>query len=1233
MNPANVLLQQVHAGQESGDRSQEPGKSAPHSSLLAPLSFIPKIADFGLAKRLDDASGLTQTGAVLGTPSYMAPEQAEGRHHDIGPGTDVYALGAILYEMLTGRPPFKGATFVETIDQVRTAEPVPPGRLQNKTPPDLETICLKCLEKNAGKRYPSAGALADDIECFLQRKPIQARPASLRERTVKWAKRRPVAAALLAVCLGAGLSLLALGVQLWRTNHDLDDTLAAVKTEAFNTGQFLYAADMRLVHQQWLRGDIPAMLPLLERHQPKAGQPDRRGFEWHYLKRLAASSEPWTLRAHHGAVLCVAYAPDGQILATADEYGDIFLWDLTTRSIRAKLTGHAGAVRRLTFLADGKTLTSFGADRLLRLWDVGAGTEKGRIAKAGAGDMLLSPNGSWLAAAFDDDSIKIWDLSNAKAATLLHQKDPRYDGSVHDLAFSPNCEGLAASVGRDTIRQWHLTNAFADSFYQLGSPGVAVAYSPSGSCVAVAMLDGSVARFAAPLVYLDSIAGPPRTAQCLALSPGDYPLATGGEDGCVRVWLHQGNVPKEVFRGHSGRICAVAFAPDGQTLASAGADGTVKLWPLGHGQDAQPLQTPLVSAGAFAVSGDGRTVAVSCADAKVHLVDVGTARTRAVLPHGNQTVITLAAMAAAGDTLALAGDKGLKVWNITSGQELASLPLPDGTRCLAVAPDGRSVAVNMHNGETRVWEAASLKQRVLFPPNNAWSYALAFSRDGSSLATATDDAPPFRWWDIRTGAERMPRSEFPRANAFNLALSHDGRLAAIVFNEKGTSYEACDVVVWDMIKNERLFGFSTENKRVMSVAFSPDDKTLAVSQGDAVKLWDVPSGTARVHWRAHTHRIDKVAFTPDGRTLVTSCGIDGTVKFWDLKTFEFRQPEGQPVAPVHALTFSPDGQTLIVAGGNMPHKVFEEIYLPTGTRLAKTERLQSRTLDDVTLWNTSDGAARAPLAKISGLGARCLALTPDGQTILTGSVGGTIRLRNLSENQAQAMPLFATAADRNYWEVIERGKALKLISPNYSEAVRAVAVSPNGKWFATASAPERVQLWDLATRQVRHVLDKHAEVACVAFTRDGAKLAANDGGHVQFWDVVTGRKLERLEAHKTALTCLAFSADGAMLATAAKDRQVRLWNMASLVKKGDLIGHTDDVAALAFSPDNKTLASAGRDGSVRLWHTWSAQAMATLERHSGVVHALAFSPDGQTLVSGGESSSDVGEVFFWRTRK
>jgi serine/threonine-protein kinase len=218
------------------------------ANVLLTRDGTPKIADFGLAKRLDAPHGPTQAGAVLGTPSYMAPEQADGRNRDVGPWTDVYALGAILYEALTGRPPFRGETTLETLEQVRTQEPVPPRRLRPKLPRDLEAVCLTCLEKDPKRRYPGAAELAEDLRSFLAGRPLTVRPVGSLGRAAKWARRQPAVAALAGACALA-LAAMALG-GAWFTARLSEERDRARDQEHRAEAQRQVAEDERKAAQQ-----------------------------------------------------------------------------------------------------------------------------------------------------------------------------------------------------------------------------------------------------------------------------------------------------------------------------------------------------------------------------------------------------------------------------------------------------------------------------------------------------------------------------------------------------------------------------------------------------------------------------------------------------------------------------------------------------------------------------------------------------------------------------------------------------------------------------------------------------------------------------------------------------------------------------------------------------------------------------------------------------------------------
>ncbi len=334
----------------------------------------PHVTDFGLAKRLDEESSLTQAGAIVGTPSYMAPEQAQAAT-DLSTAVDVYGLGAVLYELLTGRPPFKGETALETVMKARSQAPAAPRNMAADVDPDLETICLKCLEKEPSERYTSAAALADDLERWLAGRPIQAREVSVRERLVKWSQRQPLLAGAAGTIGVACVALLILGGFLWqnaeqRANAVQSLNVAQMKLERIETQRrtaeqqltqaetrtdkaqhaaqkaqqqldrtrreavhTLYAADMLLLHAAWEGENLTAVSDLLSRYENLSGQEDVRGFEWHYLNRqLHGARLSWREAPEEigspGSILGMAISPDGKTLATAQMGNKLKLWNL-----------------------------------------------------------------------------------------------------------------------------------------------------------------------------------------------------------------------------------------------------------------------------------------------------------------------------------------------------------------------------------------------------------------------------------------------------------------------------------------------------------------------------------------------------------------------------------------------------------------------------------------------------------------------------------------------------------------------------------------------------------------------------------------------------------------------------------------------------------------------------------------------------------------------------------------
>ena len=313
---AAELVEALARGVEQVHRVGVVHRDLKPGNVLIETDGTPKLVDFGLAKDLAEDMGLTRTDTVLGSPSYMAPEQAEGGARRTGPSADVYALGAIFYELLTGRPPFRGATVLETLQQVKTTDPVPPSRLSSGVPRDAETIALKCLEEAPGRRYTTAGALAEDLRLFLEHRPIVARHIGPAGRLARWARRRPAVAALVTAVI-----LLLLTVTVVSVAAAVREAAAAARER-----RFFYFARMNLVQQAWDLADVRRMRQLLGLYEGYEGE-DLRGFEWYYWKRLANRATA-DLRGHTGSISALALRAPGRArsLASGGLDGRLFLW-------------------------------------------------------------------------------------------------------------------------------------------------------------------------------------------------------------------------------------------------------------------------------------------------------------------------------------------------------------------------------------------------------------------------------------------------------------------------------------------------------------------------------------------------------------------------------------------------------------------------------------------------------------------------------------------------------------------------------------------------------------------------------------------------------------------------------------------------------------------------------------------------------------------------------------------
>jgi WD40 repeat protein len=919
------------------------------------------VVDWGLAKPLDGpadelaagpyrdaAAGLTVVGSVLGTPGYMAPEQARG--DDVDERSDIYALGAVLYHLLTGGPPYPTGPAPEVLHQVKRDDPPPLVERAPDAPPELVTIIEKAMARDPELRYQSARSLADDLRRFHNGQLVSAHRYSAWALARRWLERHR------ALVLVASVLLIALaGTAVWsvqRIVHERNRAEESADRAREERASAQARADELTVaqaaHQRdataavaWL-GSLPATPQAWSRGHLVAMAAHNRGIARHVwrdhagdLADLALSPDGRVLASasHDGSVVLrdlergtvtriaefpdwvtdVAFSPTRPHLATADRAHGVRLWSLSGQLVQ-RFDEHRAPVHRVAFSPDGSHLASADRSGVVVLRALAGGPSRPLAGHTAAVQQLaFSPDGASLAAIGQDGSVWLWSVAGAgqhplatgqddqngvQLATPIPGQSPK---STHDLAFSGDGAWLAAT-GPGGVRVFALPGARLHAEYEHGAEILALAFAPgSAPVLATAASDGVVRRWDLASGAGTRLGVHDEAAVAVAFSSDGALLASAGADGVVRVWNRASGAEVRQYAGARDHVRRLAFSPDGGRLWSMGRVSGVREWDLAE-VTRQRMRGPSGNVNALAVAPDGKHAATGHGFGSVMLWDLETGQGTEVDNHGSN----IAALAFSSD-----------------GRYLAS--------------GGQSGAVRLHDLRSDGQGGA----RVLGTHGGSWVRWLDFSRDGRLLASAGDDGAA-SVWNLETG--QMQRLVAGTAGVRYLAFSPDGGLLA-------TAAVDGAVTLWDLAGGtQRVLGNHPGGAR--HVAFSPDGSWLASGGLDhQVRLWNVHTGESRAQ-AGHRGDINELYFSPDGRYLASIAWGDPFVLLLDLEadTSERLSIEG-PLG----LAWAPDGAHLAAVGEDAT----------------------------VWLWHAATGQGQM-IDQLDGA-ADLVAFSPDGQRLLAGN--------------------------------------------------------------------------------------------------------------------------------------------------------------------------------------------------------------------------------------------------------